>query len=196
LWLVYRSVTCRPRPKPRQIPPAPDLPANVVNGTNSASRPAANTAAPASQVGAGRFKVGDIVRVPLGDGKILQVRGREYFARKQRCRDLGELSGANQAQGKLTAGDHTLGQYDALDYVQVLVEGKWVEGRGHPAIRQRLYDEAGQWQRSRHLSAIHAGIDCAPACAQGGVPPARSAAQARPSQLLGKVRGPLGLGRR
>jgi hypothetical protein len=115
-------------------PPGPDLPANVANGTNSASRPAANTAAPASQVGAGGFKVGNIVRVPLGDGKILQVRGREYFVRNSNGVEIW-VSYPEQIRrkGKLAAEDHTLGQYDALDYVQVLVEGKWVEGE---VIRQ------------------------------------------------------------
>jgi uncharacterized protein (TIGR03437 family) len=115
-------------------PPRPDLPANVANGTNGASRPAANTAAPASQVGAGGFKVGNIVRIPLGDGKILQVRGREYFVRNSNGVEIW-MSYPEQIRrkGKLTAEDHTLGQYDAHDYVQVLVEGKRVEGE---VIRQ------------------------------------------------------------
>jgi hypothetical protein len=49
----------------KEHPAGPDLPANAANGTNRASRPAAANPAPsASQVGAGGFKVGNIVRIP------------------------------------------------------------------------------------------------------------------------------------
>lgn len=117
-------------------PAGPDLPANAAGGANRApsSNPNAAAAANPNQAGAGGFKVGDTVRVPLGEGKILQVRGREYFVRNSNGVEIW-MSYPEQIRriGKLTAQDHALGQYHAHDYVQVLVEGKWVEGE---VIRQ------------------------------------------------------------
>ena len=113
-------------------PPGPDLPASAAIPANQPA--AANAAVNASQVGAGGFKVGDTVRVPLGDGKILQVRGREYLVRNPNGIEIW-MSYPEQIRrmGKLTAEDHALGQYDAHDWVQVLVEGKWMEAE---VIRQ------------------------------------------------------------
>jgi hypothetical protein len=107
-------------------PPGPDMPASAAVPANRAA--AANPAASASQVGAGGFKVGDTVRLPLGDGKILQVRGPEYFVRNANGVEIWMSYPAQiRRVGKLTAEDHALGQYDAHDWVQVLVEGKWME---------------------------------------------------------------------
>ncbi|MGC2403853.1 MAG: hypothetical protein WA510_28935 [Acidobacteriaceae bacterium] len=108
-------------------PPGPDLPASAANGAN---RPAGvNAAAGANQVGAGGFKVGDTVRLPLGDGKILPVRGSEYVVRNANGVEIWMSYPAQiKRVGKLTAQDHALGQYDAHDPVQVLVEGKWLDG--------------------------------------------------------------------
>jgi hypothetical protein len=107
-------------------PSGPDLPASAANGAN---RPAGgNAAASANQVGPGGFKVGDTVRLPLGDGTILQVRGSEYFVRNANGVEIWMSYPAQIRRiGKLTAEDHALGQYDAHDWVQVLVEGKWME---------------------------------------------------------------------
>jgi hypothetical protein len=113
-------------------PPGPDLPLSAANTVN---RPAgANPAQTANQVGAGGFKVGDTVRVPLGEGKILQVRGAEYFVRNSNGVEIWMSYPAQiKRMGKLTAQDHALGQYDAHDPVQVLVQGKWLDGE---VIRQ------------------------------------------------------------
>ncbi len=107
-------------------PPGADMPATATTPANRAA--GGSAAASASQVGAGGFKVGDTVRLPLGDGKILQVRGREYFVRNANGVEIW-MSYPEQIRriGKLTAEDHALGQYDAHDWVQVLVEGKWLQ---------------------------------------------------------------------
>jgi hypothetical protein len=107
-------------------PPGADLPAGAAAPANRTA--GANPAVSANQVGAGGFKVGDTVRVALGDGKILQVRGREYFVRNPNGVEIW-MSYPEQIrrEGKLTAEDHALGQYDAHDWVQVLVDGKWTQ---------------------------------------------------------------------
>jgi hypothetical protein len=109
-------------------PPGPDLP--PLSAGNGANRPVGgNATAAAGPVGVGGFKVGDTVRVPLGEAKILQVRGSEYFVRVDNGVEVWMSYPAQIKRiGKLTSQDHALGQYDMHDYVQVLVEGKWLDG--------------------------------------------------------------------
>jgi hypothetical protein len=82
--------------------------------------------------GPGGFKVGDTVRV-LSDGwqeaKVAQVHGRSYVVHLPNGVDVSKLWPIEVRRvGKLTAEDHAVGQYDLHDRVQVLVNGKWMEG--------------------------------------------------------------------
>jgi hypothetical protein len=82
--------------------------------------------------GAGGFKVGDTVRV-LSDGwqeaKIIQVHGNSYVVHISNGIEVSKLWPMEVRRlGKLTAQDHAMGQYDLHDRVQVLVNGKWMEG--------------------------------------------------------------------
>jgi hypothetical protein len=86
----------------------------------------------ASQNGPGGFKVGDTVRV-LSDGwqeaKVVQVHGRSYVVHMPNGVEVSKLWPMEVRRvGKLTAEDHAAGQYDLHDRVQVLVNGRWMEG--------------------------------------------------------------------
>ncbi len=112
-----------------EIPPAPSpFRARTSVGSNGSG----SAAAVNLQNGPGGFKVGDTVRV-LSDGwqeaKVMQLHGSFYVVQfsngitvsKQWPTEVRRL-------GKLTAEDHAAGQYDRGDRVQVLVNGKWMEG--------------------------------------------------------------------
>lgn len=82
--------------------------------------------------GGGGFKAGDTVRV-LGDGwqesQVLQVRGNAYLVRMPNGVEVSKYWPAEVRRlGKLTPEDHAAGQYDVHDRVQVLVNGRWMEG--------------------------------------------------------------------
>ena len=114
-----------------EIPPAPSPFQARASAGNT--RPAA--AAPnnvQAGAGAGGFKVGDTVRV-LADGwqeaKILQVHGNSYLVHLPNGVDVSKIWPTEVRRlGKLTPEDHAMGQYDLHDRVQVLVNGKWMEG--------------------------------------------------------------------
>ena len=113
------------------IPAAPSPFQARANAGNNRPPPAA---AVNSQTGpgAGGFKVGDTVRV-LSDGwqeaTIIQVHGNSYLVHMQNGVDVSKLWPMEVRRvGKLTAEDHAMGQYDVHDRVQVLVNGKWMEG--------------------------------------------------------------------
>jgi len=94
--------------------------------------PATAPAQAASQAGPGGFKVGDTVRI-LSDGwqdaKVLQVRGNSYFVQLNNGIQVSKFWPMEVRRGgKLTAEDHAVGQYDLHDRVQVLVNGRWMEG--------------------------------------------------------------------
>ena len=114
-----------------EIPPPPSpFKARASAGSNGSG----SAAAVNSQTGpgAGGFKVGDTVRV-LSDGwqeaEIIQVHGRSYVVHLPNGVDVSKLWPMEVRRlGKLTAEDHAAGQYDIHDRVQVLVNGKWMEG--------------------------------------------------------------------
>jgi hypothetical protein len=85
-----------------------------------------------SQMSAGGFKVGDTVRVLVDgwqDGRITQVHGRSYVVHLPNGVEVSKLWPIEVRRvGKLTAEDHAAGQYDLHDRVQVLVNGRWMEG--------------------------------------------------------------------
>jgi hypothetical protein len=113
-----------------EIPPAPSpFKARANVGSNGSGSAAVNSQ---SGPGAGGFKVGDTVRV-LSDGwqeaKIIQVHGNSYVVHMSNGIEVSKLWPMEVRRlGKLTAEDHAMGQYDLHDRVQVLVNGKWMEG--------------------------------------------------------------------
>jgi hypothetical protein len=91
-----------------------------------------NVGANPGGAGPGGFKVGDTVRV-LSDGwqdaKVLQVRGNAYFVQMGNGVQVSKIWPMEVRRvGQLTAQDHAAGQYDLHDRVQVLVNGRWMEG--------------------------------------------------------------------
>ena len=113
-----------------EIPPAPSpFKARANAGSNGSGSAAVNSQ---SGPGAGGFKVGDTVRV-LSDGwqeaNIIQVHGNSYVVHMSNGIEVSKLWPMEVRRlGKLTAEDHAMGQYDLHDRVQVLVNGKWMEG--------------------------------------------------------------------
>ena len=85
-----------------------------------------------SAPGGGGFKAGDTVRV-LSDGwqeaQIIQAHGNSYLVRMPNGVEVSKFWPAEVRRlGKLTPEDHAAGQYDVHDRVQVLVNGRWMEG--------------------------------------------------------------------
>lgn len=76
--------------------------------------------------------MGDSVRVLTSgwqDAKVLQVRGNSYFVRLDNGIEVSKGWPVEvRRQGKLTAADHAAGQWDLHEKVQVLVNGRWMEG--------------------------------------------------------------------
>ena len=123
------SADAQAAPHRGEVPPAPSpFKARAAGGSNGS----ASTGAVNSQTGPGGFKVGDTVRV-LFDGwqeaKIIEVHGRSYVVHLPNGVDVSKLWPIEVRRlGKLTAEDHAMGQYDLHDRVQVLVNGRWMEG--------------------------------------------------------------------
>jgi len=118
-------------PRRGEIPPPPSpfqARANVGNGGPAAAAAVNSQSGP----GAGGFKVGEVVRV-LADGwqeaTIIQVQGSSYLVQMPNGVQVSKLWPVEVRRvGKLTPEDHAMGQYDAHDRVQVLVNGRWMEG--------------------------------------------------------------------
>lgn len=85
-----------------------------------------------SQAGGGGFKVGDTVRVLVNgwiESKVIAVHGNSYVVHLPNGVDVSKLWPIEVRRvGKLTAEDHAVGQYDAHERVQVLINGGWHEG--------------------------------------------------------------------
>ena len=98
----------------------------------AAARAAAAPAPVQNGAGPGGFKVGDTVRVLIDgwqEAKIIQVHGRSYVVHLPNGIDVSKLWPMEVRRvGKLTSEDHAAGQYDLHDRVQVLVNGRWMEG--------------------------------------------------------------------
>jgi len=124
-----------------EISPAPS-PFKV--RANSGSNGSGSAVAANAQVGAGGFKVGDTVRVLIDgwqEAKIIQVHGRSYVVHLPNGIDVSKLWPFEiHRLGKLTAEDHAAGQYDLNDRVQVLVNGKWMEGEVRGQNNVNMYD--------------------------------------------------------
>jgi hypothetical protein len=117
-----------------EIPPAPSPFKSRSSAANngSASGAATNSQVGNSQSGAGGFKVGDKVRVLTSgwqDAVVLQARGNSYFVRLDTGVEVSKSWPVEvRRMGKLTAEDHANGQWDLHEKVQVLVNGRWMEG--------------------------------------------------------------------
>jgi len=101
--------------------------------TASPSQAPANAQnAPPGAIGGGGFKVGDSVRVLTSgwqDAKVLQVKGNSYLVRLENGIEVSKSWPIEvRRQGKLTEADHAAGQWDLHEHVQVLVNGRWMEG--------------------------------------------------------------------
>jgi hypothetical protein len=109
-------------------PPASPFKGRSGPGGNSSAPPAAAN----SQPGPDGFKVGDRVRVLSSgwqDATVLQVRGNSYFVRLDNGIEISKSWPFEvRRQGKLTAQDHAMGQWDLHEKVQVLANGRWMEG--------------------------------------------------------------------
>ena len=122
-----------------EIPPAPSpfdgrrAPPRGATASPSQAPAAANAQnAAAGAIGGDGFKVGDSVRVLTSgwqDATVLQVRGNSYFVRLDNGIEVSKGWPIEvRRQGKLTAADHAAGQWDLHEHVQVLVNGRWMEG--------------------------------------------------------------------
>ncbi len=110
-----------------EIPPAPS-PFKHAGGSGASAAAAVVN----SQTGSGGFKVGDRVRVLIDgwqEATVVQVHGSSYVVHLPNGIDVSKLWPMEVRRlGKLTAEDHAAGQYDLHDRVQVLVNGRWMEG--------------------------------------------------------------------
>jgi hypothetical protein len=101
-------------PQVGEIPPAPSpFKAHAPAAIN------ASAATATAQSGGGPFKAGDRVRV-LSDGwqdaTVLQPRGNAYFVRMGNGVEVSKIWPTEvRREGKLTAQDHAVGQYDVRD---------------------------------------------------------------------------------
>jgi hypothetical protein len=123
-----------------EIAPAP----SPFKARSAAPAAPANQAPTQSGPGAGGFKVGDTVRV-LVDGwqeaTVMEVHGRSYLVHLPNGINVSKMWPFEiHRVGKLTAEDHTAGQYDLHDRVQVLVNGKWMEGEIRGQNNVNMYD--------------------------------------------------------
>lgn len=107
-------------------------PAEAQADARSESTPLPNMASNPGGAGPGGFKVGDKVRVLIDgwqEAQVLQVHGASYLVHLPNGVDVSKLWPTEVRRlGKLTAEDHAAGQYDRGDRVQVLVNGRWMEG--------------------------------------------------------------------
>src|ERR1700683_3684722 len=126
-----------------EIPPAPSpFKAHAAAGSNGSGSAAA--ASSQAGLGSGGFEVGDTVRV-LVDGwqeaTVTEVHGRSYVVHLPNGVNVSKMWPYEiHRMGKLTAEDHAAGQYDLHDRVQVLVNGKWMDGEIRGQNNVNMYD--------------------------------------------------------
>jgi hypothetical protein len=109
-----------------------ETPAEAQAAARAALAAPANPSMNQNGPGPGGFKVGDTVRVLIDgwqEAKVTQVHGRSYVVHLPNGIDVSKMWPFEvRRTGKLTTEDHAAGQYDLHDRVQVLVNGKWMEG--------------------------------------------------------------------
>ena len=128
-----------------EIPPAPSpFKARAAVGGNGSAPASVSNSATNSQIGSGGFKVGDTVRVLIDgwqEGRIIEVHGRSYLVHLPSGINVSKMWPYEiHRLGKLTPEDHAAGQYDLHDRVQVLVNGKWMEGEIRGQNNVNMYD--------------------------------------------------------
>ncbi len=124
-----------------EIPPAPSpFKARAAAGGNGVGAATAIQSGP----GPGGFKVGDTVRVLIDgwqEATVIEVHGRSYLVHLPNGINVSKMWPYEiHRLGKLTAEDHAAGQYDLHDRVQVLVNGKWMEGEIRGQNNVNMYD--------------------------------------------------------
>ena len=124
-----------------EIPPAPSpFKARAAAGGNRVGTATAIQSGP----GPGGFKVGDTVRVLIDgwqEATVIEVHGRSYMVHLPNGINVSKMWPYEiHRLGKLTAEDHAAGQYDLHDRVQVLVNGKWMEGEIRGQNNVNMYD--------------------------------------------------------
>jgi hypothetical protein len=126
-----------------EIPPAPS-PFKARAAAAPTGNQTANQTASQSGPGAGGFKVGDTVRVLIDgwqEATVIEVHGRSYLVHLPNGINVSKMWPYEiHRQGKLTAEDHAAGQYDLHDRVEVLVNGKWMEGEIRGQNNVNMYD--------------------------------------------------------
>ncbi len=126
-----------------EIPPAPSPFKARAAAAPAASQTPSQTASQ-SGPGPGGFKVGDTVRVLIDgwqEATVIEVHGRSYLVHLPSGINVSKMWPYEiHRVGKLTAEDHAAGQYDLHDRVQVLVNGKWMEGEIRGQNNVNMYD--------------------------------------------------------
>jgi hypothetical protein len=140
--------------------------------------PAVAQARGATQTDANGFKAGDTVQVDTAfgwvDGQIVSAIGNEYRVRVATGTVVSKTyPNELHRKGPYTDRDHAVGLYDLRDRVQVLVQGKWIDGE---VITTRALEYEVQLPGNRSVWASGANIrfvaaKAAPVAAKGGVPP-------------------------
>lgn len=123
-----------------EIPPAPSPFKAHSAGSGNVGTATVNQSGP----GPGGFKVGDRVRVLIDgwqEGTVIEVHGRSYLVHLPNGINVPKMWPYEVHRlGKLTAEDHAAGQYDLHDRVQVLVNGKWMDGEIRGQNNVNMYD--------------------------------------------------------
>ena len=114
--------------------PAPQARPSAPATARSTTAAAPQTPLPAGNgPGVGGFKVGDTVQINTAFGwmnaKVMQVNGTNYLVHADSGADVWKPYPSEVRRiGPLNAEDHAHGLYDLHDRVQVLYQGKWVDG--------------------------------------------------------------------
>jgi hypothetical protein len=139
---------------------------------------AGRAAAPAPQVDANGFRIGDVVEINTGQGwmkgTILSANGNVYRVRSQIGIDTTKLYPDEVRRiGPLTSKDRAAGQYNLHDAVQVNVNGAWVDGEIITTLgleyQVQLPDRRTVWANAQTMRPGTAAAK--PAVPKSGAPP-------------------------
>jgi hypothetical protein len=139
---------------------------------------AGRAAAPAPQVDANGFRIGDVVEINTGQGwmkgTILSANGNVYRVRSQVGIDTTKLYPDEVRRiGPLTSKDRAAGQYNLHDAVQVNVNGAWVDGEIITTLgleyQVQLPDRRTVWANAQTMRPGTAAAK--PAAPKSGAPP-------------------------
>jgi hypothetical protein len=154
---------------------------------------AGRAAAPAPQVDANGFRIGDVVEINTGQGwmkgTILSANGNVYRVRSQIGIDTTKLYPDEVRRiGPLTSKDRAAGQYNLHDAVQVNVNGAWVDGEIITTLgleyQVQLPDRRTVWANAQTMRP-------GTAAAKPAAPKSGRSAEARSHELRREDRRPL-----